>query len=138
MSKQLKQVAKCTYDWAIDAGALSTITPAATESIPKGALITSVVIDSKTALSSAGSATVAITAGGVTIAGATDFDEVPYSGTTPVKVLRASPGINTSAISTAEYLPIVATSTADIKVVVAGAALTVAGKFHVYVEYCLA
>lgn len=138
MANQLvqKRVAKATYSFAVDGGAVATIVPVTTDSIPVNAIVTEVLIDSRTACTSGGSATVAITGGGVTLQGAIDYNQAPYSGTSPAKVLRAGAS-GATGVTTAVYIPIKATSTAPIKVVIAGAALT-AGIFDVYVEYHLA
>jgi len=133
--KTRKRVAKATYDFSVDGGAVSTITPAITEIIPTGAIVTDVIIDMTTALTSGGSATVAVTAGGVTIQGAVDYNQLPYSGTGLGHVLRAGAS-GATGVTTALYLPIKTTSDAAIKVAIATAALT-AGKFNVFVEYTL-
>ena len=124
-----KKVAKAHYDFAVDGGAVATITPAITATIPTNAVITAVTIDVTTALTSAGAATVALTAGGVTIGAAGAYSSAPYNGTAPAVIARS-----TGLTGTALYIPIKATSAASIKVVVGTAALT-AGVFDIYVEY---
>lgn len=52
--------AKMTYDFAVDAGAQSTITPANSPTIPTKAIILGGVIDVTTQLTSGGSATIAL------------------------------------------------------------------------------
>ena len=54
------QVAKAIYNFAVDGGAVSTITPKVTASLPKYAVIVGGTINSTTALTSTGSATLAV------------------------------------------------------------------------------
>jgi len=54
------QVAKAIYNFAVDGGAVSTITPKVTASLPANAVIVGGTINSTTALLSAGSATLAV------------------------------------------------------------------------------
>ena len=126
------KVAKCKYSFAIDGGAVSTITPSLTNStIPVGAVITDVKVNVTTTVTGGGGATIALTAGGVTIKAAETIANCVYNGTGLVDVIRAG---NAGSTGTAKYIPIVATAAAPIKVVVATAALT-AGIFEVFVTY---
>ena len=54
------RVAKAVYNFAIDGGAVSTITPNGTVALPDNAVIVAATVNSTTAVTSAGSATVAI------------------------------------------------------------------------------
>lgn len=54
------RVAKAVYSFAVDGGAVSTITPNATVSLPDNAVIVAATINSTTAVTSAGAATVAV------------------------------------------------------------------------------
>lgn len=68
LSEQLKaqapnggfQTAKAIYNFAVDGGAQGTITPKRTASLPKNAVIVGGSINSTTAFTSAGSATLAV------------------------------------------------------------------------------
>ena len=133
MANQLtqKRVAKATYSFAVDGGAVSTIQPQTSDIIPSGAIITNVIFDSKTATTSGGAATVAITGGGLTLVAAQTIANNLLDGTL-VSIMKAAG--NTGSTSTAPYIVSKTTSAAPIKVVVAVAALT-AGIFDVYVEY---
>lgn len=51
---------RALLSFAVDGGAVSTITPATTAVLPANAIITSVIVNSTTAVTSAGSATVSI------------------------------------------------------------------------------
>jgi hypothetical protein len=54
------RVARAKYDFAVDGGAIATITPATNMTIPDNAIIFGVIANSTTALTSGGSATIAI------------------------------------------------------------------------------
>ncbi len=126
------RVAKVSYSFAVDGGAVSTIEPATySDIIPTGAIITNVVSNVTTSLTSGGSATVAITGGGLTILAAGAYSSAPYSGTAPAQMAQS-----TGLTTTAPYIPQVATSSAPLKVVIGTATLT-AGVFDVYVTYVL-
>jgi len=117
MPQPKKIVVKATYDFDVDGGAQGAITLNSNGVVPKGAIITSAFTDVRTAMTSGGSATVALAVGGVTIKGATAFDDAAYTGL--------------DAHITA---PVQASSTGQIVATVATADLT-AGVFDVYVEY---
>jgi hypothetical protein len=53
-------MAKAIYNFAIDGGAISTITPNGTVALPDNAVIVAATINSTTAVTSAGAATVAV------------------------------------------------------------------------------
>ncbi len=54
------QVAHAIYSFAVDGGAVSTITPVSTATIPANAIIVGATINSTTAVTSAGAATVSV------------------------------------------------------------------------------
>lgn len=61
------RIAKAIYNFATDGGAIATITPANNASLPNNAVVVAATINSTTAVTSAGSATVSIgTIGGTT------------------------------------------------------------------------
>ena len=66
--------AHAKYDFAVDGGAASTIVPANSAIIPDNAVIVRCYSVVTTAMTSGGSATLALTAGGVTLKAATAFD----------------------------------------------------------------
>jgi|ERR1700751_111594 len=127
------RIAKATYDFSVVGGAVATIQLPNADIIPNGAIITKVMVDMKTALTSGGSATVQITGGGITIAGATPaaYSSAPFSGTVPAVI-----GQSTGLTVTAPYVPQIATSSAPLVLVIGTAALT-AGKFDIYVDYTI-
>ena len=57
--------AKAIYDFAVDGGAASTITPASSEVIPANAIIVDIMSVCTTACTSGGSATIRLKAGGI-------------------------------------------------------------------------
>lgn len=133
MANQLvtKRVAKCRYSFSADGGVVGTIQPQVTDVIPVNAIITRVTVDCITAVTGS-SSTVAITGGGVTLVGAQTLATNKLDADTTVSDLLRAGAIVTSL----GYLPIKATSSAPLKVVVAVGALT-AGVFDLYVEYSL-
>lgn len=54
------RVARAKYDFAVDGGAVSAITPATNATIPDNAILLSVILNPTTALTSGGSATIAV------------------------------------------------------------------------------
>ena len=75
-----KQTCKFVYDFAVDGGAVSAITPADADIIiPADAIITDMITYVSTALTSDGSATIAIGVGGAALAAALAFDHANYS-----------------------------------------------------------
>ena len=126
-----KKIAKATYDFSTAGGAISAIKVPGADIVPSGAIITDVKVKVRTIVTGGGGATIALTAGGVTIKAAETIANCVYDGTGIVDVIRAGNGGSTG---TAKYIPITATSSAAIGVTVAVAALT-AGVFDVYVEY---
>jgi hypothetical protein len=118
MAQVKKVIAKATYDFATDGGAVGAITPAINAQIPDNAIITSAWTDVRTNMTSGGSATVALAAGGVTIKAATAFDDGAYTG--------LDMHINNA--------PAKCSASGNITFTVATAALT-AGVVDIYVEY---
>ena len=108
----LPRVARAKYDFATDGGAISTITPALNSTIPNDAVIVGGTINSTTAATSGGSATIAVgtSAGssttsilGATAVGSFTTDAVLNSAATfaaPVKMTAA--GSITITIATAD------------------------------------
>ena len=110
--------AKAIYDFAVDGGAASTITPASSEVIPANAIIVDIMSVCTTACTSAGSATVRLKAGGIFASAAVAFN---HASLADEKVT-----VNAVADKT--------TANGAIQVVVGAAALT-AGVIEVYVTY---
>ena len=121
-----QNVAYAKYDFSVDGGAIGAITPATTESIPKDALVVGGVINSTTAVTSAGSATVSVgTSAGsnaASILGAT---------------AKASLSLDAVIESAAVAAPFKMSAAGNINVTVATAALT-AGVIEVFVFYVMA
>lgn len=120
------KTAKATYDFTVVGGAIATIQLPGADIIPAGAIIKKVIVDNLTSFTSSGSATVAVTGGGVTITTALAF------GTAPLNTAPATGTLTLASSATA----IKASSSAPIAVVIATAALT-AGKMDIYIEYTL-
>ena len=104
------RVAKATYSFAVDGGAISTIIPSVADIIPTGALIKEVVFNTRTIVTGGGGATVAITGGGITLIAADTLANNELDEANPTVVFA----------STSD--PLIATASAPIKVVVAVAA----------------
>ena len=74
-------VGHCKYDFDVDGGAATTITPAMNFHIPIGAVILRVTGCARTPLASGtGAATMAVNVGGVEVNAATQFDHGDYTG----------------------------------------------------------
>ena len=110
--------AHAKYDFAVDAGGTGTIVPDNSAIIPDNAMITNVFHSTTTALTSGGSATLALTTGGVTLNAAVAFDNADY----------ADESVIVNAVNDKT------TSSTGIQFVIATAALT-AGVVDVYVQY---
>ena len=113
--------AHAKYDFAVDAGAVSTIVPANSAIIPDNAIIVRCYSVVTTAMTSGGSAALSLTTGGVTLKAATAFDNGAFDDEDV-----------TAHTGTAKT-----TSSTGIQFVIATAALT-AGVVEVWVEYYLA
>jgi len=118
MANPKLMTAKAVYDFAVDGGAASTITPAINATIPKHAVIVRCYTVTLTAMTSGGSATIALAVGGVTLHGTIAFDNGDFDDedVTEHAVLDKT------------------TSSGQITNTIATAALT-AGKLEIYVEY---
>lgn len=111
------------YDFAVDGGAVSTITLRG-DSIPSGAVIREALVKVQTVPTSGGAATIALDSEGAgDLKSAAAYNGAPYSST-GTKVL-------TQTLTTA---PITTTAKRSITATIAAAALT-AGKFKVLVRY---
>jgi hypothetical protein len=118
--------ARGRYDFAVDGGAIGTITITA-EKIPANAIILGGVLEVDTAVTSGGAATVAVqveAAGDVVAAAA--VSGAPWSTTGRKSVIPAFTGA--TALKT--------TAARDISIVIAAATLT-AGQFDVFLVYIL-
>lgn len=124
------RVAKATYSFALDTtvGAVGTVVLASTEDIPIGALITGVLVDSRTITTGGGGCQVAIAGGGLTLVAAQTLAGQELDETGPAWLAAAGNE------STAVYVPQKASSSAVISVAVTVAAIT-AGIFDIYVHY---
>lgn len=111
------------YSFATDGGAVGDITLRG-DTIPSGAIITDVLINVDTALTSGGAATVALKA-----EGAADLNAADAISGAPWSTTGAKHGD-----LTATSAPVKTTAARAIVATVAVAALT-AGKFSVYVDY---
>ena len=113
--------AHARYDFAVDAGAQGTIVPANSAIIPDNAIITNCYHITTTAMTSGGAATLALTAGGVTLNAAVAYNNADYADESVI--------LNEINDKT--------TSSTGIQFVIADADLT-AGVVDVYVEYYIA
>ncbi len=125
---QKKWVLKGTYDFAVQGGAISTIKLRGDDlkelKLPKGAIVSYCAIDVLSALTSGGSATVAVSTGKT----AADLKAATAYGSITGLVACVPVGtVATSIKLTADVIP---------TITVAGAALT-GGKFNVLIEYTL-
>jgi hypothetical protein len=117
---------RAVYDFAVNGGVQGTIVLRA-KAIPKGAIVTGGTIVVDTAVTSAGSATVAVQVEG---AGDVVATTAKASWTTGVK--NVLPADTTGSITAATKVK--TTAVRDISIVIATADLT-AGKFHVILDY---
>jgi len=111
--------AKAIYDFSVDGGAISTITPARTEVIPANAIIVDAMTCVTTAFTSGGTPSLAVKAGGLTVISAQN--PASHASLADEKVT-----VNAVADKT--------TANGAIQVVVASGALT-AGVVEIYVTY---
>jgi len=118
MANVKKFVAKAVYDFAVDGGAASTIVPDNSAIIPNNAVVIAANTCVTTACTSGGSATIAITAGGLTVVAQQNFN---HASLADEKVTLNDVGDKT-------------TSSSGIGFLIATAALT-AGVIECYVEY---
>ncbi len=114
------RVAKATYDFDADGGAVSTIDLGIT--IPDNALVTSCVLEKITGFASSGSATVALGLESTTdIIAATAFNNAALTQVVAYGAALASAPFKTTAAR-------------NVQITIGTAALT-AGKFNFYIEY---
>jgi hypothetical protein len=118
-----KKYARGLYDFATDGGAVGDITLRG-DTVPSGAIVTDVLIQVGTVLTSGGAATVA-----VKIEGAADLNAADAVSGAPWSTTGAKRGDFTATTA-----PITTTAARSIVATVGTAALT-AGKFSVVVEY---
>ena len=118
MANPRLMTAHAKYDFAVDGGAASTIVPANSAIIPDNAVIVRCYSVVTTAMTSGGSATLALTAGGVTLKAATAFDNGAFD----------------DEDVTEHTITDKTTSSTGIQFVIATAALT-AGVVECFVEY---
>ena len=118
------RVAHAIYDFSIDGGAIGAITPANTVALPSNAILVGGTINSTTAVTSAGAATVSI--GTTTGSGAASILGVTAKATLSVDAL-----INAAVTFAA---PVKMSSNGSINITVAAAALT-AGIIEIFVVY---
>lgn len=119
-----RRLAVCLYDFAVDGGAVGDIALRGDSVIPSGAIITDVLIHVDTALTSGGSATVAIKS-----EGAADLNAADAISGAPWSTTGAKRGDLTATTA-----PVKTTAARTVTATVGTAALT-AGKFSVYVSY---
>ena len=120
MANPKLMTAHAKYDFAVDGGAISTIVPSNSAIIPDNAVIVRCYSLVTTAMTSGGSATLALSAGGVTLKAATAFDNGAFDDEDVTE--------HTVTDKT--------TSSTGIQFTIAVATLT-AGVVEVYVEYYL-
>lgn len=120
--------AHAIYSFAVDGGSVATITPANNASIPANAVLVSETINSTTAVTSGGSATVAV---GLSNTG---------GSTTSILAATAKASFSSNAVlngAATFAAPLKVTGAGNITLTVATAALT-AGVIEVWVQYYVA
>lgn len=122
---QRQQIARGTYSFAVDGGAVGAITLATSDILPVGAIITGVFVDCTTIVTSGGAATIAVTGGGATLVTAATISSLGLNAALKGKLTLAS---SATAIK--------ATTNTPIGITVATAALT-AGVLDIFVEYII-
>lgn len=118
-----RRLAVALYDFAVDGGAVSSITLRG-DTVPSGAIVTDVLVHVDTAATSGGAATVALT-----LESAADLNAADAISGAPWSTTGAKRGDFTATTA-----PVKTTAARSVVAVVAAAALT-AGKFSVYVSY---
>jgi hypothetical protein len=118
-----RRLAVALYDFSVDGGAVGDITLRG-DTIPSGAIVTDVLINVDTALTSGGSATVALKS-----EGAADLNSADAISGAPWSTTGAKRGDLTATTA-----PVKTTAARSVVATVGTAALT-AGKFSVYVSY---
>ena len=120
MANPKLMTAHAKYDFAVDGGGTGTIVPSNSAIIPDNAVVVRCYSLVTTAMTSGGSATLALTAGGVTLKAATAFDNGAFD----------DEDVTEHAVTDKT------TSSTGIQFTIAVATLT-AGVVEVYVEYYL-
>jgi hypothetical protein len=120
-------VAHAIYNFAVDGGAESTITPAVTATIPANAIIKQVLVNSTTALASGGSATFAVG----TSAGSSSTALLGATAKASLSADAILPGTPVSAATAVKL------SAAGQITVTIGAATLTQGVVEIFVEYYL-
>lgn len=121
------QVQTVLYDFTVDTGAVGTYSFGT--SLPANAIVTKITADIQVAATSGGSATYQVIAGATNLTAATAFDSATV-GINAVGVLDLA--LNVSAPFDA--LKLSSTVTSELKLAIAGAALT-AGKVRLLVHF---
>ena len=121
------RVARAKYDFAVDGGAISTITPATNATIPDNAIIIGGTINSSTAATSGGAATISVG----TSAGSSAASLIGVTGVASYSVDASQNMVATFAA------PVKLSASGSITLTVADAALT-AGIIEVTVLYFVA
>ena len=119
----LDQTVNCvsaTYDFGVSGGAVSTIV-LATLGVPANAVVTQIVIDALTTVTSGGSATIQLKAGSTALTDA--VGKASFTGQATLALASSATAIKVSAAS-------------DLQITIATAALT-AGKVRFIVKYYL-
>lgn len=127
LTQTFLRVAHCKYDFAVDGGVQGTIAPANSDTIPDNAIIVGGTINSTTAVTSDGAATVGVgTAAG--------------SSTTAIKAATAKASLSADAVLNAVptlAVPVKLTAAGAITFTIGAADLT-AGVIEVWVYYVVA
>lgn len=121
------KTARGIYDFAVDGGAVGTIALMGATNIPSGATIVGGFIQVHTALTSGGSATIA-----VQVNAANDISTAVAVASWTTGIKNVLPALTTGAVTTSTAVQ--TTAARDISIVIATAALT-AGKFSVVLFY---
>jgi hypothetical protein len=117
-------VARAVYDFTVDGGAIATITPVETVTLPLGAVLVGGIVFAAVAVTSLGSATVAVG----TTAGSSTTALLAATAKASLSLNAVLPLVPTNAV------PVRLTAAGAIDVTVAAAALT-AGKLEIFVFY---
>jgi len=125
MSYAKKTLIKAVYDFAVDGGAISSITLADNTVVPIGSIITGVYTKCITPVNSGGSATLAVVVGGLTLIPATAFTHNAFDTAAQVSDVQALLGSDLGGTTT----------TATGVTVNVAVAATTAGKLEIFVEY---
>lgn len=129
MGNPQEYIVKCTYDFTVDATGTGsfprTVALAKTDNLPKGALVTEVIVEKVVSATSGGAATFQIKGGGAALTDAMSIADLTTAGYVAVADVG---GANTTPVAT--------TSNAALELTL-GAAAATAGQFNVIVKYLL-